>query len=210
MSATCLRGITSIFTVVLLGSLAVSCSSDSASAGPDNEDGVIGNDGPEGSSGLTWRDTRYPLNAAIGNIWGVSGDHFHIEFTLTNGNFTVETVADDPERQLLVPAQATAVLHLDMFSSGDSFNFTDYVYVSSENITPALAGVSYFTNAYIGLDTNEDGRVSPGEQRKVIDGTVQFAGALPDIELQFQLILADGEFASGEYTGLFDFTERGL
>ena len=208
MRVICLRGTVSILAAILLESLAVGCSSDSPTAAPDAAVGVIGNDGPEGSSGLTWRDTRYPLSAAIGNIWGIAGDHYRIHFTITNGNFRVETVTDDPESQLLVPAQATAVLSLDMYSPGDSFNFTDYVYVSSETITPALAGVSFFTDAYVGLDTNEDGMVSQDEQRKIIDGNVQFAGALPDIELQFQVILADGEFASGEYTGLFDFTER--
>ena len=208
MSATRLRGITLIYAMLLLASSVLGCSSDSVSSEPDDGERVIGNDGPEGSSGLTWRDTRYPLNAAIGDIWGVAGDHYHVDFTLTDGNFTVETLADEPGYHLLVPAHASAVFRLEMFSPGDKFDFADYVYVSSENITSALAGVSFFTNAYVGLDTNQDGMVSPDEQRKVVDGTVLFTGALPDIELQFQVILADGEFASGEYTGLFDFTER--
>lgn len=170
---------------------------------------VIGNDGPEGDSGFTVNTIRYPLDAAIGDIWGERDDRFRIDFTLTNGNFRLEPiVVDGQSHQVLVPAKATAVLHAEMYSPGSSFGYGGYAFVPSDDVAEVSSGVGYFTDAYVGVDTNMDGMVEDDERYAVIEGVVEFEGSIPFIELNFSMTLSDGQSVTGEYTGLFDFTER--
>lgn len=198
----------------VLGLLAVGCSGGTDPAPPGSDvletsETVITNDGPEGDSGLTAGDIRYPLNAAIGDIWGVSGDHYRVDFTLTNGNFRIESANDnDREYSRFVPDLATAVFHARMYSPGDSFYHINYSHVPSDSVNSTLSGVGFFRDAYIGLDTNGDGMVSEIEEIDVIDGLVEVAGTLLDMEMRFQVTLSNGQALSGEYTGLIDFTTR--
>ena len=200
-----------VFTVGAIGLLAVGCGGGT-DPGPTDSDvleTVITNDGPEGDSGLTAGDVRYPLNAAIGDIWGVSGDHYRVDFTLTNGNFRIESANDnDGEYSRFVPDLATAVFHARMYSPGDSFYHINYSHVPSDSVNSTLSGVGFFKEAYIGLDTNDDGMVSETEQIDVIDGLVEVSGTSLDMEMRFQVTLRDGQSLSGEYTGLVDFTTR--
>lgn len=169
----------------------------------------IGNDGPEGVSGLTIDNIRYPLDVALGDIWGASGEHFRIDFTLTNGNFMLDTeTVDGQAYQTLVPAEASAVFHASMFSPGGSFNYASYAYAPLNAGVQRFPGVGYFTDAYIGVDINQNNIIDNAEKMTVIDGRVDFAGTLPDIELNFSVTLSNGKSVTGEYTGLFDFTER--
>lgn len=185
------------------------CDGDGVSATSVNDEPnrmVVVNDGPEGSSALLVNDVRYPLDAALGDIWGAKGEHFQIDFTLTDGNFRlISDTVDGRVVQLLVPAQAGVVFHAKMFSAGNSFDYSSYAYLGSED---SPAGVGYFTNAFVGVDANGNGRVDLAEQSMVLDGVIDFAGALPDIELRLNLTLSDGRIVTGQYTGLFDFTER--
>lgn len=187
------------------------CESSSSiqSAEAEQPKQVVVNDGPEGSSALVIGDVSYPLDSALGDIWGVSNDHFQIDFTLTNGNFSLDTiVVDGQSHQVLVPAQATAVVHTEMFSAGDSFHYGSYTFVPFHSADEVHAGVGYFTNAFVGVDINLDGMVGDEERYAVIEGVVDFNGSLPDISLSFSMTLSNGQSVIGEYTGLYDFTER--
>ena len=167
---------------------------------------TVVNDGPEGDSGLVINSIQYPLDAALGDIWGIDGEHYRIDFTLTDGNFTIGSVTVDGQvLQQVVPAEAGVVFHARMFSAGTSFDYSSYAYLDTEN-NPA--GVGYFNDAFVGLDTNGNGRVETSEQIEVLDGIIDFVGALPDIELRLNVTLNDGQTVTGHYTGLFDFTPR--
>jgi len=196
---------------ILAGCGSGSTSSDSSVLLGDTEqsESVISNDGPEGDSGFDLAGVRYPLDSALGDIWGARGSHYQIDFTLTDGNFSLETqVLDGQSHQVLVPAMAGAVVYAKMYSVGNSFNFGAYGFVPLSSSADIPDGVGYFTNAYVGVDANQDGRVSDDEQFAVADGVVQFSGNLPDISLTFSMALANGQNVAGSYTGLFDFTER--
>ena len=197
--------------VIILCAVSTGCGGDGVVDPPqeDQQKLVIGNDGPEGDSALSINNTRYPLDVALGDIWGVNKGHYRIDFTLSNGNFQLasETI-DGQTYQLLEPAQATAVFHLRMFSAGSSFDYASYAYVADADGGDAYQGVGYFNEAYVGIDTDLDGEVSPDENIAVIDGAVDFTGTVPDVELSFSVTLANGANVTGNYTGLFDFTER--
>lgn len=175
----------------------------------DQQKLVIGNDGPEGDSGLSIDDAVYPLDVALGDIWGAYNEHFRIDFTLSNGNFRLATETFDGQTfQTLVPAEATAVFHMHMFSPGSSFDYASYAYVADADDGSLYQGMGYFTEAYVGIDSDMDGEVNSEESFAVIDGTVDFIGTMPDIELSFSVTLSNGVSVSGIYEGLFDFTER--
>ncbi|MFK7997523.1 MAG: hypothetical protein AB8B87_25585 [Granulosicoccus sp.] len=207
----CLKHAVSVFLPVLILS-GCGNSNDASSSGllSENESPVVaGNDGPEGDSALHVNNTRYPLDSALGDIWGQRGEHFLIEYTLTDGNFSLETVVlDGQSHQVLVPALATAILHVDVYSAGRSFEYESYGFVPAGGGVNVAAGVGYFSNAYVGVDTDDDGRVSDQEQIDVIEGTVNFLGSPPDISLNFSMTLINGQQVTGDYTGLFDFTAR--
>lgn len=171
---------------------------------PDSD----GNAGPEGNSGITINAQRYPLDAALGDIWGVENVHYNVNFTLTDGNFEiVPTEVDGVLHDLLVPAQATAVFYAQLFSAGTSFAYTSYSY-SADVPESMLEGTGFFNDAFVGIDLNGNGRVDDAEKSPVLDGTIEFSGALPDIALSFSVALGSGESAVGHYSGLFDFTDR--
>ena len=68
--------------------------------------------GPEGDSNVKVSAIEYPLDAALGDIWGVEGDHYSIDFTITNGKFLVTpTTIDGLTQSLLVPVEASAVVY---------------------------------------------------------------------------------------------------
>jgi len=167
------------------------------------------NYGPEGDSGIDVGAHRYPLNAALGDIWGVASNHFNVNFTLTDGKFTITpTTIDGVTHNLLTPVKASGVFHADMYSPGDAFSFETYSYALPAANRESLAGIAFFDNAYVGVDVDDSGEVDEDEKQIVIGGTVEFAGAVPDIELNFSVTLSDGQLAEGRYTGLFDFTKR--
>ncbi|MFK7858981.1 MAG: hypothetical protein AB8B64_09175 [Granulosicoccus sp.] len=175
----------------------------------EQPESVTRNDGPEGNSALIISDMPYPLDSAVGNIWGGRGDRFRIDLTLTDGNFALEPVElDGQSHQVLVPSMATAIVHVDIYSAGSSFSYGSYGFVPVDNTEDVTAGFGYFTDAFVGVDTNGDNRVSDGERYDVVDGVLEFQGGPPDISLSFSMTLSGGQSASGEYTGLFDFTER--
>jgi len=188
---------------------ALSIDGDLSQADAGEFNAVAGNDGPSGDSGLTIDNTQYSLNAAIGDIWGANDSHFQIDFTLTNGNFMLESIERNGQSyQVLVPAEATAVVRADIYNPGDSFHFGNYAYMAADSAVGASAGVGYFTQAFVGVDTNEDGRVGDEERFDVIDGIIEFKGTVPYIVLGFSMTLLNGQNVTGEYTGLFDFAER--
>lgn len=165
--------------------------------------------GPEGDSSLVVNDRAYPLDAALGDIWGVQGEHFNVNFTVTDGKFTImPTTVSGEVYNLLIPVEATAIIYAEMFSPGDQFSFVTYSYSPAGVNSSALAGNAFFANAHVGFDVDRSGNVDDDEQLKVVGGTIEFTGALPDIELQFSMTLENGLSARGHYTGLFDFTNR--
>lgn len=172
-------------------------------------DDVLSNSGPEGDSSLSVGARQYPLNAAIGDIWGVANNHFNVNFTLTDGKFTITpTTIAAITHNLLTPVKASGIFRADMYSPGDAFAFQTYSYALPNASRSALAGVAFFNNAFVGVDTDNSGDIDEDERSVVVGGTVEFTGAVPDIELNFSVTLSDGQLAEGHYTGLFDFTER--
>lgn len=204
-----------LFFAALLGPVLASCnagsSDDSESTELQNDQSpiILVNNGPARDSGFTIDSIHYSLNAALGDQWGHDDEHFRIDFTVINGNFIIEpAVIDGIEHPLLVPAQSTAVLHLKVFSPGDSLSLGSFAYANNTNSDGSLSGVAYFTDAYVGVDINLDESVDAGEQHTIIDGIVQFTGTFPDIDLEFTVTLSDGQLVAGSYTGLYDFTQR--
>ncbi|ASJ76397.1 hypothetical protein [Granulosicoccus antarcticus] len=182
---------------------------------PQADSPIVGNSehlvviGPEGDSSLVVNDRSYPLDAALGDIWGVQGEHFNVNFTVTDGKFTIMPTSISEEiYNLLVPVEATAIIYAEMFSPGDEFSFVTYSYSPIGAESAALAGNAFFANAYVGFDIDRSGNVDEDEQLAVLGGTIEFTGILPDIELEFSVTLQNGLTAKGHYTGLFDFTNR--
>ncbi|MFK7855981.1 MAG: hypothetical protein AB8B79_17825 [Granulosicoccus sp.] len=170
---------------------------------------VDGNEGPERDSSFELGSVRYPLSAAIGDIWGVSGEHFNVNFTLTDGKFTImETSIDGVIHNLLTPANASGIFHAEMYSPGEGFSFETYSYALDGADRNSLAGIAFFEQAFIGVDVNNSGEVEDAEVMPVVGGTIEFTGAIPDVELNFSVLLSDGQTVEGHYTGLFDFTQR--
>lgn len=173
------------------------------------DDEPLAGSGPEGDSSVTVDAISYPLNSALGDIWGVENDHYNVDFTLTNGKFLVsESEIDGVTHSLLVPVEATATMFAELYSPGDSLMFITYSYSSLDVGNEALAGNAFFNRAFVGVDTNNSGDIENNEKIDVIDGTIEFTGTLPDIELRFSVTLANGQTAEGHYTGLFDFADR--
>ncbi len=203
--------VVTLLCAALTGCGGSSGSSESISAVQNDQSPVMPdlvNNGPAGNSGLSIDELRYPLNVALGDIWGPENEHYRIDFTLSNGNFEVELqVIDGVEHTFLVPAQTTAVFHARLFNPGENFDVGTYAYAASVSDS-SLSGVPYFTAAYAGVDTNVDDRVDDSEQFNVVDGLVQITGTLPDIIIEFSVTLSNGQFVSGNYSGLYDFTER--
>ncbi len=175
---------------------------------PLNDEPLSGS-GPEGDSQVTVDAISYPLNSALGDIWGVENDHYNVDFTLTNGQFLVsESEVDGVTHSLLVPVEATATMFAELYSPGDSLMFVTYSYSSLDVGNAALAGNAFFNRAFVGVDTNNSGDIENNEKIDIIGGTIEFTGTLPDIELRFSVTLANGQSAEGHYTGLFDFADR--
>lgn len=168
------------------------------------------NPGPAGDSNISLQGViSFPLTSALGDIWGVEGDHYRIDFTLTDGQFVIEpTLIGDVMHSLLMPVKASAVVRASLFSPGDVFGFNAYSHTSLQAMGHNLAGVAYFSDASLGLDFNGSGDVEADEYLNVIGGSMEFNGVLPDIELRMAWILSNGQLAEGDYTGLFDFTDR--
>ncbi len=165
--------------------------------------------GPEGDSSLVVNERRFPLDAALGDVWGMQGEHFNVNLTLTDGKFAImPTRVGEEIYDLLVPAEATAIVYAEMFSPGDQFSFVTYSYSSLGASGSVLAGNAFFANAYVGFDVDRSGDVDADETLSVVGGTIEFTGILPDIEVQFSVTLENGLLAEGHYTGLFDFTDR--
>ncbi len=165
--------------------------------------------GPEGDSSLVVNERNFPLDAALGDVWGVQGEHFNVNFTLTDGQFTImPTRVGEEIYNLLVPAEATAIVYAEMFSPGDQFSFVTYSYSSLGASGGVLAGNAFFANAHVGFDVDRSGDVDEDETLSVVGGTIDFTGFVPDIEVQFSVTLENGLLAEGHYTGLFDFTDR--
>jgi len=165
--------------------------------------------GPEGDSQLQVSERQFPLDAGLGDIWGVEQDHYNVDFTITNGNFLVApTDIDGVVHSLLVPVRASAIVFAELFSPGEFFSFGTYSFSELSNDDGALSGNAYFNNATVSFDINESGDIEEGETFAVTDGTFEFIGGLPDIELRFSVTLDNGEMAEGHYTGLFDFADR--
>jgi len=176
---------------------------------PADEDPPVSPVGPEGDSRVKVGDRQYPLNSALGDIWGPEGDHYNIDFTITNGKFLVApTLIDGVEHSLLLPVEASASIYAELYSPGDSFSFGTYSFSPFGAGGGVLAGNAYFDSAYVGIDRNDSGDIDAEENLRVIGGTFDFAGALPNIELRFSVTLENGQLAEGHYTGLFDFADR--
>jgi len=163
--------------------------------------------GPEGDSNVQVDDLQYPLNAALGDIWGVEAEHFSIDFTITNGKFLISpTEVNGVVHSLLVPVEATAIVYAELYSPGESFLFDTYGF--SPFGGEVLTGISYFDVASVAVDANNSGDIEPDEIHRVVGGMIKFTGELPDIELNFSLSMENGQSAEGHYTGLFDFADR--
>jgi hypothetical protein len=165
--------------------------------------------GPEGNSRLKLGERQFPLKSALGDIWGAGGDHYNVDFTITNGKFLISpTEIDGVTHSLLVPVEASATIYVELYSPGEAFSFGTYSFSPFGAGGGVLAGNAYFDSAYVGFDSDESGDIESDENFRVIGGTFEFNGALPDIELRFSVTLENGAQAEGYYTGLFDFANR--
>jgi hypothetical protein len=179
---------------------------------PQDDDGapVTGNAvGPAGDSRTTVGELQFPLKSALGDIWGPDGDHYSVDFTITNGKYLVTpTEIDGVMHNLLVPAEASATIYVELYSPGEAFSFGTYSFSPFGAGDGVLAGNAYFDNAYVGIDSNDSGDIESNENFRVIGGTFEFDGVLSDIELRFSVTLENGQLAEGHYIGLFDFADR--
>lgn len=165
--------------------------------------------GPEGDSSIVVDELSFPLKSALGDIWGPQGDHYSVDFTITNGKFLIApTEIDGVTHSLLLPVEASATIYVELYSPGDYFSFGTYSYSPFGAGGGVLAGSAFFDSAYVGIDSNNSGDIEPNENLRVIGGTFEFAGVLPDVELNFSVTLENGQHAEGHYTGLFDFADR--
>jgi hypothetical protein len=165
--------------------------------------------GPEGDSHLKLGERQFSLKSALGDIWGTGGDHYNVDFTITNGKFLIApTEIDGVIHSLLVPGGASATIYVELYSPGEAFSFGTYSFSPFGAGGGVLAGNAYFDSAYVGVDSNESGDIESNENFRVIGGTFEFTGALPDIELRFSVTLENGALAEGYYTGLFDVADR--
>ena len=141
-------------------------------------------DDPESmDDGVSAYGMRYPLTAAIGEIWGrrtAWPEHFNVDYLLTNGPFAVTPIQIDGEStSVRRPAGASVVLRAEFYSPGGrSFGFADYAFLAAPTEAPeAAVGGHFFTAARVGVDGDDSGNVEEAEMREVIDGTISFDGA---------------------------------
>lgn len=176
---------------------------------PGADPAPVENVGPQGDSSLLVNDQLYPLDSALGDIWGVTDEHFNVNFTVSNGRYRPDLMeVDGYEYDVLTPVATSAILHAEMYSPGDQFSLVTYSFSPFGNEGGVLAGNAFFDNAYVGVDEDLSGDVEDDEKQAVVGGTIDFTGTLPDIELHFSVTLEDGQLVEGHYTGLFDFTSR--
>ena len=184
-------------------------SSTAQSDAAEENQSTVDNNGPARDSNLIVDDRRYPLNAALGDIWGVSDNHYNVNFTLTDGNFRiVPTEIDGEIHSLLTPTNATAVFYAEMYHPGGSFLFTEFDYIAPSDQLGTALDVAFFNHAYISIDINNNGVIDADEKLEIVGGRVTFSGLFPDIALQFSVSLQNGQAANGRYMGLIDFTQR--
>jgi len=162
--------------------------------------------------GINVDGTNYPLVAAIGEIWGLGGDwptHFNVDFTLTDGHFSVTPiVADGESASVREPVRASAVLSAELYApEATAFRFAEYTFLAEPEASgTAIDGRHFFVGGRLGTDVDGSGEIESGEVRDIIGGSIDFEGPVPDIALTFDLVLEDGAQASGSYRGLFEFT----
>ncbi len=176
---------------------------------PDEDPVPVESVGPEGDSNLLVDGERYPLKSALGDIWGETGEHYNVNFTLSNGKYRLDSrEVDGTLHDVLVPVATSALLYASMYSPGEQFSLLTYSYSPFGDGGGVLAGNAFFSDAYVGVDEDLSGDVEDDEKRAVVGGTIDFTGTLPDIELRFSITLDDGQLVEGHYTGLFDFTRH--
>lgn len=180
-----------------------------ASPSTNTDEPVAANNGPAGNSSISIDDRRYPLDAAVADVWGNQGSHYNVNFTLTNGSFVIQpTEIEGETHNLLVPADASAVIYAEMYYPGAGFNIAEFRYYQSSVEMHSDSTAPYFTNAYVGFDTDGSGKLESGERFNVLDGSISFSGRLSDLALEFVVTLDTGQIASGYYTGLINFAVR--
>ncbi len=176
---------------------------------PDEDPVPIDSVGPEGDSSLSVNGQFYPLKSALGDIWGESGEHFNVNFTISNGRYRPDSIkVDGIEYDMLTPVATSALFYARMYSPGDQFSLLTYSFSPFGDGGGVLAGNAFFADAYVGVDEDLSGDVEDDEKQAVVGGTIDFTGTLPNIELRFSVTLDDGQLVEGHYTGLFDFTRR--
>ena len=166
--------------------------------------------------GVSAYGMRYPLTAAIGEIWGRSTaypTHFNVDYLLANGRFAVTSISvDGGDSSVREPVESSVVLRAELYApDADAFAFADYAFAGSQSGEPEpeeVDGVHFFTAARVGVDLDRSGSVEEEEMRSVIGGTISFEGPVPDIALTFAVTLEDGTSSTGSYRGLFEFIER--
>jgi hypothetical protein len=174
-----------------------------------NNNLVTINNGPAGDSGITIDDRRIALDSAVADIWGFSGSHYNVNFTLTNGDFVIEPTEIDGEiHSLFVPDQASAVFYAEMYYPGEGFNVAKFQHAADDNTIALSSQLPVFANSHVGFDVNGSGVIEIGEHYDIVAGSITFSGTLPDLELRFSVALDNGQIAMGHYDGLFDFTQR--
>lgn len=160
--------------------------------------------------GVSVDGARYPFTAAVGEVWGRSvryEKHFNVDFTLTDGHFTVTPiVVDGVDASLREPVEASSVFTAELYAANaDTFPFADYIFIATPDVGASIAGRHIFINGRLGVDSDSSGEVEADEMHDVIDGAIDFEGPLPDISLNFDLVLDNGMIATGSYDGLFEF-----
>ncbi|MBX2883217.1 MAG: hypothetical protein KTR32_24910 [Granulosicoccus sp.] len=169
----------------------------------------VANHGPAGRSHVSIDNRRYALDSALGDIWGQRGSHYNVNFTVINGDFTITpSEIDGNVHSMLVPANASAVIYAEMNYPGDGFNLAKFEFQAVDGSQITMTDMPYFTNAYVGIDINGNGYVDAFEKSQIIGGEISFDGSISDLELNFSVYLDNGQVAVGQYTGLFDFTQR--
>jgi len=135
-----------------------------------------------------------------------SGNHYKINFMVTDGAFTaVDVFIGNVPITYWYFIGETVSLDLRLFAPGTTnFNIGTFNYSElseddlGENLD--LADEFLFTKSQVGLDVNNDGEVEDEtELFDVTGGTITVEGSFPDFRIVFDLVLENGQSVSGNY-----------
>ena len=182
------------YLMILMLCLSMTCSKDDDA--PDVNDMVA----------VRYNNTSYAMDFGVLYYEEILDNHVMMNIGLTDGSYYpfLLTVGN-----FSVPAWDTqdAGIEVDgkFCSAGNSvFRTGTFEVMNVVDINdPGLAGISYITQAYVGIDMNNDNDVGESEHIKVVEGTVEVNGDRPNYTITYDLKTESGDILTGSYTGEF-------